>query len=380
MRILRPGAAEWAVPAVFAAFFCVPPVLAASPGMVDEKGAPNALRGASAGAIHDDDDWEEDMSFMGIGDPVLVGYMLCGATVVANLILFSALLPMKLDQSLSWQWASVMLPLQVVLLALPAFCLFLVLIAVAVGLCGKRSVREALKPFTKYEVFQDHFWVEVLIYLLPMGAFTLLFVRRFDGGQVVPIWLLLSPFLFSFAMGLLFNAFKAKFQKVTLDLFLIWTTVMIILKLDIASSVASWNWFLVLTPLWVLDAVAPLSLVLYALRSQHNAMRKFITVLLVLCVMLPTYTFQLFVAHRLQGGNRWSWVNIFLPVYVVEGVVFGPFIFLITYLFLSWFCGCLLGPKEVTGSHASARRKPVQRDQANFRGEEETASLIHKTA
>ncbi len=183
--------------------------------------------------------------------------------------------------------------------------------------------------------------------MAPIGIFTLMLSEALDENITVTITQLLSPLIVGFAMALIFHLATQSWKKALFDaLMLVFVVLVLAREAYPDSPVAQWSWFAVMGPVWVLDLLGPSVLLHYLFRSTHSPGRKVVTSLIILSFLLPAYAFQLLVAHRLDGANRMPWMDIFVPVFLAEAVLFAPFLLLSTWVCTKYACTCLLGDKE----------------------------------
>lgn len=212
---------------------------------------------------------------------------------------------------------------------------------------GPGGFKAVMAPYEDFAISRPLFGVEVILYAAPVTAFSIMLSTALDGSLRVTVLELFSPLIAGFALAVVFHLGIRHWKKALLDLLLLVFVSLVAARLQYRGRpIGHAPWFALLTPVWLLDLLGPGILVHYLFRSRHSPTRKTVTALIILGFLLPSYAFQLLLAHRLDGGNRTNWVNIFVPLFVSEALVFGPFILLSVFLSLRFFCGCLLGPKE----------------------------------
>eukprot|EP01117_Protostelium_nocturnum_P002859 TRINITY_DN13779_c0_g1_i1.p1 TRINITY_DN13779_c0_g1~~TRINITY_DN13779_c0_g1_i1.p1 ORF type:complete len:396 (-),score=57.33 TRINITY_DN13779_c0_g1_i1:45-1178(-) len=152
-------------------------------------------------------------------------------------------------------------------------------------------------------------WVILLSIKVDNPSSSLQFWRVF-----LPLLILLTLFVF-IPLVMRWWSFRAKpvilLPMVTLIIFIAF----LVIKLD---GNVDWNWFFIMIPLWVTEGLIVLmSAPLYGVGALVSA----------IFTLGPLVAFQILLALKLEGMNSLRYVIVFIPVFVMEGIL---------------FCGCCL--------------------------------------
>ena len=304
-------------------------------------------------------------------DPLLPYYIMTGFAAAVCIVVFTVLLPLQFDLIIDYKWTDLFAPLHILLIGLPLLSGLIVAVASFaksrggdVGTTG--GFAATMAPYEDYPISRPKFWIEVLIYLVPAAVCSVMLSEALDDAMNATVAQLGSPLLVGFTVALIFHAVLREFKKVIFDALALCQVALIIGRIGVENSpIEDSSWFEIFIPIWLLDLMGPAVLVRYLVRSNHPGTRKAVTTAIILSFLIPAYVFQVLLAHRLDRLNRMNWINIFIPVYVAESILLGPFILLCVYLALRFFCSCLLGPKETGdaagGSASQGHSDPMEK-------------------
>jgi hypothetical protein len=252
------------------------------------------------------------------------------------------------QEAILWNWRLVLLPFYVPMLQL-------MLTPLVYDLCRRRYTSANIDEVTDSSIVLWHIsFVEnrpyrPLIYLTNFAMlifWIMLMVKlndNLDGmpaGPLIIPWLLLLIALileqmFGWASGSSWEdgRWVDRFFIIVASIIGALVMLLIVLKLD---RVISWNWVLVLIPLWVLFGFAVIypALMLFCAECSYS-FRSNIRIVdaegvgtgvgfHIFCVGLvfaPIFTWVLLTALNLDGTSHRSWPVIFIPIFIIEGLM-----------------------------------------------------------
>lgn len=242
--------------------------------------------------------------------------------IYACLLLFSVLLPLRLDGVLPWSYWAVFAPLWL--------WKALALLGAAVGAAvWARHPRYRAEGEARVEFRAMLIAVGLHLLLLLFEALLCDRVER-DGGAEggARFWLLVFlPLFFAAPVAVAACVWGFRHDR-SLELELACSVnvlqfIFIALRLD---RIVQWPWLVVFVPLWVLMALLCLVVLYYVvwsllfLRSLDVAAEQRRAHLAVaagwVLVVLPLLTFEVLLAHRLDGHNALSFAALFAPLWL----------------------------------------------------------------
>ena len=224
-------------------------------------------------------------------------------------IAFSVCLPLKMDEKITWDWQETFLPL---------YCMFavpLIMLFILFPIIGWLPLKHGMvKPFNSWL-----WWLDFFNYVIGGPAFLIMLGRRLDGNSLLDYKIVFIPLFVTVGCSIIANLARKEIAEFVRDAG-ISISFLVLTLFKLQGKTPDRTWWEVFTPIFVADGF----FCLYMLTRPNPRFNRSLIFIGSLVFLIPLIVFQYAAVAHLEDMNKYTWCEIWIPVWVAEGMTFIP--------------------------------------------------------